>query len=571
MHKYFTFFFLLFLPFQLSGQENIAVLRGEIIDSNSKDPIPFVNIRLNDYYYGTSTNLDGQFELKLKTDRFDDKNELRISCIGYKSKVIKLSDINPKQYQKIELTPQLNNLDDVIVRSARAKRKENNQAKTIVMDAIGSIPSNRAKSNFLAKSFYRHYCKEDTSYVRLTEAAIDLFQYKRGGKFVQIPEERLQFGLSQMRRSFDYTSFAKLSHPPISLNFLLSNDLTNYEFHNPIRRNLDSYEFVISDTTSIDNDPVIVIEFEPKEPKKLNLNYSGKLYINLQDKGFIRTDIKETQVYSNSIDSISSSISKQAFFQKIGKRYYPQRLISNVTAVHFFVSNDKRNSAPVKHESHVELMVNELIPKSKIKLSMGEPTEEELRNIQYDSTFWKGYTVLQATPLEDKIIQDLSKKVDLNKQFEAINRLKEGIQSVVDDRDFQELLAPLDDKPIYTILWAKWSVPNFYELIPSPYLRKMIKKGRVKLLMVSLDDEEEDWIVNRELYGLDKPYIIHKKLKLGFGNDITQKFFKELMPDFFLLKDGKIIDHSPPLPNEVEVKAYYQYLVKNGLVKPFSR
>lgn len=556
----FSMLFLFFGTSLLSAQEVVSLLRGQVIDKTTEEPLPFVNIRLNDYYYGTSTNLEGRFELKLKPDRFSKSNELRISSIGYKSLIINLSTLDPEVYQTIRLARQLNNLDDVVVRSARARRKESNQAKTIVMDAIDRIPNNRAKSNYLSKSFYRHYCKEDTSYVRLTEAAIEIYQHKRGGKFVQIPEYRLHFNLNQMRRSFDYTSFAKLSHPPISLNFILSNDLTNYEFHNPLRRNLDHYEFTIHDTTTLENEPIIIIDFEPRAPEKRNLNYSGKLYINMIDKAFIRADVKETQVFSNSLDSISSIIDKQVFYQKFRGKYFPQRLLSNVSAQHFVLGSDQS----VEHQSHVEIMVNELIPKGQALLESGEPSEEQLRLVQYDSAFWNGYTVLQATPLEEKIIADLSKKVSLQKQFEVINELEEGVQSIVDKPNFQALIKPYEGIPVYTVFWAKWGVPNFYELIASPYLRKLLKKGKVKLLMVSLDEDEDIWIQNRDIYGLNREHVIHERLGLGFGDDVVQKFFKALVPDYLIIgKDGKIADHSPPIPSKADVKDYYNKLIKN--------
>lgn len=556
----------------MHGQGNVVLLRGQIIDQASEKPVPFANLKLNNFNYGTSTNLEGRFELKLNTDRFSGYNQLSISCIGYKTLIFRLLEVEHSTYQTIILEQQENSLDDVIVRSSRAARKENNQAKTILMDAIKSIPSNRGKTNYLAKSFYRHYCKEDKDYVRLTEAAIDIYQYKKGGDFVQVPEQKLQFDLSQMRRSFDYTSFAKLSHPPISLNFLLSNDLTHYEFHNPIRRDLDSYQFIVADTTSLDNEPVIVIEFEPKDPGRLKLNYSGKLFINLLDKAIIRADVRETQGFSNALDSIYSIVDKQVFFQKIGKRYYPHRILSDVSATHYTANAAGKMENPVAHQSHVELMINELTIKANADFSMGEPSEEALRNVNYDSSFWKGFTVLQATPLEEKIINDLSKKVKLNKQFEAVNTLKEGLQSIVENPNFQALIKDFEGKPVYAILWAKWSIPNFYELIPSPYMRKMIKKGKIKLLMVSLDEVEADWTTNREIYGLEKSYIIHKRISLGYGNDITKEFYQALMPDFFLLNGlGTIIDHSPPLPNQLDVKAYYQHLLKYKSVESFAR
>ncbi len=552
-------FITIFLAPSLLAQDNILLLKGQVIDNETQKPVPFANIRLNDYYYGTSTNLEGRFELKLKQDRFTESNLLKISCIGYKSIILQLDKVDPSRYQSITLEPQLNSLDDFVVRGARARRKENNQAKTIVMDAIDRIPNNKAKTNYLAKSFYRHYCKEDTSYVRLTEAAIELYQFKRTGKFVQIPEYRLHFDLEQMRRSFDYTSFAKLSHPPISLNFVLSNDLTNYEFHNPLRRNLNNYEFTINDTTALDDEPVIVIEFEPKKPEKRKLNYAGKLYINLVDKAFIRADIKETQVFSNALDSIRSRVDKQVFFQKFEGKYFPQRLLSDVNAEHFVLGQP----GSVQHQSHVEIMVNELITKGEADFSTGEPSEEDLRLVKYDSVFWQGYTVLEATPLEEKIIQDLSKKVSLQKQFDAINRLKEGLQSIVENPDFQRVIAKHSETPVYTVLWAKWGVPNFYELIPSQQLRKLLRKGKVKLVMISLDEDESTWLQNRDIYGFNKDYIIHERVPLGFGDDIVQKFFEALVPDYFILDgNGKVADYSPPLPNEVDVKAYYGNLGK---------
>lgn len=553
--------------FWVHAQNDIIILKGQVTDLNTGDGVPFVNIRLNDYYYGTSTNADGRFELKLKTDRFNFKNELRISCIGYHSLVLSLAKVDPNQYQQIKLKPRQNQLDDFVVKSARAQRRENNQAKTLVMDAIDRIPSNKAKSHYLAKTFYRHYCKEDTSYVRLTEAAIDVYQYKKGAKFVQIPENRLQFDLTQMRRSFDFTSFAKLKHPPISLNFLWSNDLTNYEFRNPIRRSLEFYQFTISDTTVLDDDPIAVVEFEPKSEGR-RLTYAGKLFINLSNKAFVRADVNETQVYSSGIDSIRSSVKKRVFFQQIGKKYFPQRLISDVNAVHYSLETNES----VVHESHVELMVNEVIPKGKALISMGEPTEEDLRQITYDSSFWKQYTVLQATPLEEKIISDLSERISLDKQFEAVNRLKEGVNAIVNSDGFRDMLETIEEKPLYTIIWAKWSVPNLYEVIPSPYMRRMLKRNRFKLLMISLDEIEADWLNNRELYGFDKDYILHRRLPMGFGDDMTRKFFKELMPDFLVIgPKGKVVDHAPPLPNEIDVKEYYNRMLKAISVESSSK
>lgn len=553
---------LIFLPSIGLAQNEIVILRGQIVDTNKDEAIPYVNIRLDNFYYGTSTNLEGRFELKLKRDLFSSDHVLKLSSIGYISQNINLSQIEPSQYQVFKLEASSKQLNEVVIKSERAIRKETNQAKTLLMDAIDRIPSNKIRSKYLAKGFYRHYCKEDSTYVRLTEAAVSYNQIDGKANLVQIPEQRLGFNIRQMRRSFDFTAFAKLTHPPISLNFLLSNDLYNYEFHNPLRRNLDQYELSITDTTTFQEDPVAIVAFETKHEGKLN--YSGKIYINLNDKAFVRADYTEKQISTNKQDSIYSVVEKKVFYERIKNKYYPIRVLSDVSASHYTLNNPSIEA--VKHQSHVEMMLNEFIPKSKVRIDSNEPNEEDLREIDYDSTFWNNYNVLEATPLEQKIITDLSQRISLQKQFKSINEFKKGIESLISSTECQNVLANYEGIPTFIIFWAKWKVPNYYEILPSQQMRKLIKKGKLKLVMISLDEDEDKWQLNKEIYGFEQQGIEHHRIDLGFGEEVTKSFYTALLPDFlFLDENGKITDHHPPLPNQTEWKDYFKNLTKNTL------
>lgn len=553
---------LILLPSIGLAQHEIVILRGQIVDANKAEAIPYVNIRLDNFYYGTSTNLEGRFELKLKRDLFSSDHILKLSSIGYISQNINLSQIEPSQYQLFKLEPSSKQLNEVVIKSERAIRKETNQAKTLLMDAIDRIPSNKIRSKYLAKGFYRHYCKEDSTYVRLTEAAVSYNQIDGKANLVQIPEQRLGFDIRQMRRSFDFTAFAKLTHPPISLNFLLSNDLQNYEFHNPLRRNLDQYELSITDTTTFQENPVAIVEFEPKREGKLT--YSGRIYINLNDKAFVRADYTEKQISTNKQVSIYSIVEKKVFYERIKNKYYPIRVLSDVSASHYSLTNP--NIEAVKHESHVEMMVNEFIPKSKVRIDSNEPNEEDLREIDYDSTFWNNYNVLEATPLEQKIITDLSQRISLEKQFKSINELKKGVESLISSTECQNILANYEGIPTFIIFWAKWKVPNYYEILPSQQMRKLIKKGKLKLVMISLDEDEAKWELNKEIYGFEQQGIEHHRIDLGFGEEVTKSFYTALFPDFlFLDENGKITDHHPPLPNQDEWKDYFKNMIKDAL------
>ncbi len=80
--KYKIIFLLLFC-YQLKAQ----TINVDILDSKTKKPIELVNIFFTETYYGTFTNEKGEFQLNTK----ENKSDLWITTIGYKSKKVKLS------------------------------------------------------------------------------------------------------------------------------------------------------------------------------------------------------------------------------------------------------------------------------------------------------------------------------------------------------------------------------------------------------------------------------------------------------------------------------------------------
>ena len=80
-----VFFFLLISYIGLSQRITYTVA-----DSLTKFPIPYANIVLNSNS-GVITNEDGNFSLP-ENERLDNK-EIKISCIGYKTKTVLLEEI----------------------------------------------------------------------------------------------------------------------------------------------------------------------------------------------------------------------------------------------------------------------------------------------------------------------------------------------------------------------------------------------------------------------------------------------------------------------------------------------
>ncbi len=80
MMKYALFFFFLVLifPRESQSQGNFRI-SGMVIDSKTKEPLPFVNILINKGEHGGTTDIDGKFHLKSP----EPIRSLRLSYVGY--------------------------------------------------------------------------------------------------------------------------------------------------------------------------------------------------------------------------------------------------------------------------------------------------------------------------------------------------------------------------------------------------------------------------------------------------------------------------------------------------------
>lgn len=89
-------------------------LKSVVIDYESKEKIPFVNIWVENENIGTTSNENGEFELEINSPKV-----IVLSAIGFETKKIS-SDLIEK---KIELKPLITVLDEVVI-SSKKKTKE---------------------------------------------------------------------------------------------------------------------------------------------------------------------------------------------------------------------------------------------------------------------------------------------------------------------------------------------------------------------------------------------------------------------------------------------------------------
>lgn len=97
-----------FLPLLVTFSVFSQNITAKLIDQNTKEPIPYANIKTGPYN-GVISNDEGFFTITFE----DDTKPITISCMGYNNLTIKVNDIKKLNFI-IELQQAINQLDEVL-------------------------------------------------------------------------------------------------------------------------------------------------------------------------------------------------------------------------------------------------------------------------------------------------------------------------------------------------------------------------------------------------------------------------------------------------------------------------
>lgn len=162
--KYLIFLYL--ISFSLSAQ-----IRGVVKDSISGEPIPFVNIWVENETIGTTSEVDGSFFLEASKEK-----NIVISVLGYERKTLKgtqISDVflKPKAYDLREV---------VILNKKQSKQVEIGDVKNAIFQSFDNGPKIEAKFFPYQASYNKtKFIKEVTIFTnsRIDDATIKLHFY----------------------------------------------------------------------------------------------------------------------------------------------------------------------------------------------------------------------------------------------------------------------------------------------------------------------------------------------------------------------------------------------------------
>lgn len=294
----------------VSSYAQQTVITGRVIDADTKEAMPFVNILLKGTSVGGVTDMDGNYSIHTSDLSH---TEIQFSFLGYKTIVKK---IIPGQTQQINIriSQDATLLQEVEVRAGKERehyRNKNNPAVDLVREMITHKSQNRIEHYDFAeyeqyeklqmsistvsdklkeRKFFRKYQwlfeNVDTTAVPGKSLLPIYLQEKLTDEYVKRPHTKKSIVKAEQKVSIDdYIDDQGLSN---YLNYLYNeidiydNNITLFtnQFLSPIADSAPIfYRFYITDTLKNETPNLVELSFVPRNPG--GFLFQGRLYVTL--------------------------------------------------------------------------------------------------------------------------------------------------------------------------------------------------------------------------------------------------------------------------------------------------
>lgn len=279
-------FIIYFITYTFIISQSVSIV-GTIINKNTSQPIPYVNIGVQGTYFGTSSNEKGQFKLSFKRDSLN----LVISCIGFKTKIIQV-DIHEQSQIIVKLEPISIELPEVIVNA------EENPAYAIIRKAIANKYKNKKG---LKNYFYNFYSKN----ILKSGKKISFIEEDTGEGFNKLPKKIVELKTKIFKSENLSEKTTEKLFTKTDLNFLEKKiiDFTadslilgKFVFHLPLSQfAFDYYDYKLKDLQQ--NGTHLFYNIEVIPLSKIRPTFKGSIII--EDSSYALTGLNLTMQNRN--------------------------------------------------------------------------------------------------------------------------------------------------------------------------------------------------------------------------------------------------------------------------------
>lgn len=262
-----------------------VIINGQVKNSETSAPLPYVNIQINNTNYGTISNLEGQFKIILDPEIYN----LTFSLIGYTSEI---RSVNSTQTVEISL-------DQIAYQMGEVTANSLTWAEKFILDAIATIRERQKELHFYNADAY-----SKTTFTNKKNEIMGLIEAISRIQFLEpdLHKEKLSvFKISPHMKNLPYRVVAVNQ----SINLMnQSSKIWNFLIISPLNDNaLQYYDVSYKRKTRINNDTVVVLGILPK---KNNIPlFEGELYFIMDTHQLIEADLRgNQQVQDATFDSL---------------------------------------------------------------------------------------------------------------------------------------------------------------------------------------------------------------------------------------------------------------------------
>jgi len=278
-------FFLLFLvPVFVLAQPK--TLKGRIVDASNQQGIGYTNIGVEGTFYGTASDAEGFFELKIPEEFFGGK--LFVSAVGYWNVTLLLNDLFGQEFVRIPLAEQTYSIEGVDVEA------QSRVLFRIVRTAIQKIPQNYHPGPVGMKFYYQEDKQLNDSSILNREAIVELHD-KTGYSSPSVSDayRNRHYRFTQVKKNFDSKLFSTAQtgfDELLEMDLVrLSNTILNQEL-------LNDYDLNLEGISTYDGDSVWIISYKTGKPDLAHsgdyyaTQMNGKIYILKSNYAIIRNE-----------------------------------------------------------------------------------------------------------------------------------------------------------------------------------------------------------------------------------------------------------------------------------------
>ncbi|MBN2214765.1 MAG: carboxypeptidase-like regulatory domain-containing protein [Bacteroidales bacterium] len=255
----------------LNEQSNQRVV-GKIVDEKTNEPVQFANVFLINKSTGTISNVDGKFDLNLRS--YDKSDTVCVSFLGYQSRKIPLSLLD-STFVTIKLSQEDQKIKEVWIKPV--------DALEIIKVAIRCIPGNYDNKPSIMTAFFRESSRQDDQYIALSEAVLSVYKES----YVSLRNDQIK--ILKGRKGSNVSSQEYINYivqGGLYNNFKL--DIVKHGVSFLDEDNFSYYDYKLEKISRYRGVPVYVIRFDQKD---LHFPlYRGRIYIDKETYAIVKAE-----------------------------------------------------------------------------------------------------------------------------------------------------------------------------------------------------------------------------------------------------------------------------------------